>query len=519
MLVSIIIRAHNEEKFIGRLFSEINKQKTSFSYEIILVDSGSTDNTIQIAESFNVKLIRINPHDFTFGYSLNKGIEHALGKFCVMISAHCYPCSEHWLENLIKPFSDGAVALVFGRQHGDNRTKYSEHQIIKRWFPSENVDDCELAFCNNANAAIRKNIWEKYKFNEELTGLEDLDWAKYIKKSGYKISYRADAAIFHIHAEKSKQTYIRYYREALAYRQIYPNEHFGLFEFIKYFSLNVIGDNLHAIKDGMFINNIFSIPIFRFMQFFGTYKAHKFKKKISFKMQRRLYYPNRPKFHFPSIMPSTKKNHSLLIDITRSLDNNIAVWPGSISFSHNIVKNYADHKMKESQVCFNLHTGTHIDAQSHFIKDAQDIDGINLDRFYGKVQVVEYYLDKTVEVDFFQKNILHHEIKKIILKTRNSSHNNHNGSFNKNFISISPSVANWLVQNDINLIGIDGPSIQGFGDSENTTHEILLKHEVIVLENLDLSNVVPGCYELFAFPLKIRNAEASPVRAILRKLD
>lgn len=516
MTVSIIVRAYNEEKHIGRLFSEISQQKADFPYEVILVDSGSTDETIKIAKSFNVKIVHINPEDFSFGYSLNQGIENAQGKYCVMISAHCYPQDEHWLENLILPFQDDKVALVYGRQLGDERTKYSERQIIARWFPKANNDDCQLAFCNNANAAIRKSVWEQYKYNEELTGLEDLDWAKYVKKSGMKIVYRADAAIFHIHEEKSRQVYTRYYREALAYRQIYINEHFSLIDFIKLFSMNVIGDYLHAINDSVLLKNIIAIPTFRLMQFWGTYRAHRYSKKISPNMERRLYYPNRPKLFGEKKVISKRSKYPVLIDITRTMDKNIPVWPGSIEFSQLLVKNHQENKMKESQVCFNLHTGTHVDAPSHFIEGKSDIDEINPAKFCGQAQVIDYYLDTPMNVDFFQKLNLSNEISKILLKTRNSNHNGHNGHFDKNFIAITASAARWLVERQIDLIGIDGPSIQSFHDNGNATHEILLGQDIIVLENLDLSSVVPGHYELFAFPLKIKDAEASPVRAILK---
>lgn len=516
IIVSIIVRAYNEERHIGRLFSEIGKQKTNFPYEVILVDSGSTDRTIQIAKSFNVKVIQINPDNFTFGYSLNRGIENSQGKYCAMTSAHCYPRDEHWLENLILPFNNEKVALVYGRQLGDERTKYSEKQIIKRWFPAEDIDDCELAFCNNANAAIRKSLWEQYKYNEELTGLEDLDWAKFVKKSGMKIVYRADAAVFHIHKEKPQQVYARYYREALAYRQIYINEHFGLVDFFKLFSMNVIGDYLHAINDGVLLKNIIAIPTFRLLQFWGTYRAHQYKEKMSMDMQRRLYYPTRPKFPSVNKIISKRPEYPKLIDITRTMDKNLPVWPGSINFSHMMIKNYKEHRMKESQVSFNLHTGTHVDAPSHFIEGKSDIDEINIAQFCGEAQMIDYYLDTPIDVDFFQKLNLPNRISKILLKTKNSNRCERNGHFEKNFIAITPSAARWLVQQHIDLIGIDGPSIQSFDDNGNATHEILLGREVIVLENLDLSGVIPGRYELFAFPLKIKNGEASPVRAVLK---
>ena len=108
--VSIIVRSFNEERHIGKLFHELFQQETSFRFEIIVVDSGSTDATLDIVGKFNeVNIVQISPDDFSFGYSLNKGIENAHGKYCVFISAHCYPVNKVWLQKLIEPFNDKKV--------------------------------------------------------------------------------------------------------------------------------------------------------------------------------------------------------------------------------------------------------------------------------------------------------------------------------------------------------------------------------------------------------------------------
>lgn len=173
--ISIIIRTFNEEKHIGKLLEETNKQSISSDiFEIILVDSGSTDSTVEIAKRFNVVLVQISPEDFSFGYSLNRGIEKSNGELCVFTSAHCYPVNEYWLENLISPFKDDKIALVYGKQRGNNSTRFSEHQVFAKWFPENSMKYQDHPFCNNANAAIRKSIWKGNKYNERLTGLEDI---------------------------------------------------------------------------------------------------------------------------------------------------------------------------------------------------------------------------------------------------------------------------------------------------------------------------------------------------------
>jgi len=125
---SIVLRAFNEEKHIGRLLSGILEQKMS-AIEIILVDSGSTDATLAIASRYPVRVLSITPEEFTFGRSLNIGCSAAQGEFIVLASAHVYPVYSDWLERLLAPFEDEKVALVYGKQRGNKTTRFSEHQI------------------------------------------------------------------------------------------------------------------------------------------------------------------------------------------------------------------------------------------------------------------------------------------------------------------------------------------------------------------------------------------------------
>ncbi len=135
---SVVIRAYNEAAHIGRLLTGI-QQQTLPEVEVILVDSGSTDGTVQIAEAFGVKLVTISPEEFTFGRSLNRGIEAASHEYVAIISAHCYPVYPDWLEKLIEPLADPEVAICYGKQRGGETNQYSEHQWFKQYFPDFSV--------------------------------------------------------------------------------------------------------------------------------------------------------------------------------------------------------------------------------------------------------------------------------------------------------------------------------------------------------------------------------------------
>ena len=289
-LCSIVVRAFNEEKHIGKLLSGIMHQ-TEKRVEIILVDSGSTDATIEIASRFPVRIVQINPQDFTFGYSLNKGIAVARGEFIVIASAHVYPVYPDWLEQLLKPFANQKVALTYGKQRGNAESKFPEHQIFARWFPDEGIKNQRHPFCNNANAAIRRALWEKHPYDENLTGLEDIEWANWAIKNGYMISYVAEAEIIHVHNETPHAVYNRYRREAMAFKQIFPEEKFGIWDFTRLFISNVVNDMVHASRLGVFTKHFNEILWFRFMQFWGTYQGYKQTGLVNETLRKTFYYP------------------------------------------------------------------------------------------------------------------------------------------------------------------------------------------------------------------------------------
>ena len=289
MNCSIVIRAYNEEKHIGRLLEGI-RQQTIKDVEITLVDSGSTDGTVSVAQSFGARIVRIASDEFTFGRSLNLGIQAATSELIVIASAHIYPVYPDWLESLLLPFEDENTALTYGKQRGLDFAKFSEQQIFHQWFPDVSTPNQETAFCNNANAMIRKNLWEKNPYDETLTGLEDLAWAKWAKGQGYKIAYVAEAEIVHIHNETPKGVYNRYRREAMALRKIYPEANFNFYDFLRLAITNILSDLWHAAREHILWKNLASIFWFRIMQFHGTRMGHRETSLVTPQLRETFYY-------------------------------------------------------------------------------------------------------------------------------------------------------------------------------------------------------------------------------------
>ena len=156
------------------------------------------------------------------------GLPPRTARIIVIASAHVYPVYPDWLESLAAPFDDPQVALAYGKQRGSRASRFSEHQVFAHWFPDESTPRQAHPFCNNANAAIRRSLWEINPYDETLTGLEDMAWARWAIEAGHVIAYTAEAEIVHVHHETPRQVYNRYRREAMAFKRIFPEERFGL---------------------------------------------------------------------------------------------------------------------------------------------------------------------------------------------------------------------------------------------------------------------------------------------------
>jgi rhamnosyltransferase len=305
MNCSLVIRAYNEVVHIGRLLEGV-KQQTLKDVELILVDSGSTDETVAIAESFGARIVRIRPEEFTFGRSLNLGIRAASCELVALASAHVYPVYPDWLERLLEPFSDPQVALSYGKQRGANSSKFSEHQIFQQWFPDQSRPQQAYPFCNNANAAIRRSLWEGHPYDESLTGLEDLAWAKWATAQGYGIAYMAEAEIIHLHNETPRGVFNRYKREGMAFKSIYPEAHFSLYDLVRMVSSNIGFDLLHAVRERVLWRSFASILWFRWMQFWGTYQGYRHSGLLTPELRQTFYYPlgwQKPKFEARDVKP------------------------------------------------------------------------------------------------------------------------------------------------------------------------------------------------------------------------
>jgi glycosyltransferase involved in cell wall biosynthesis len=290
--VSIIIRALNEAAHLPALFEGIAAQ-TRQPEQVVLVDSGSTDESVAISQAAGADIVHIAPKDFSFGRALNVGCAEATGDVLVFVSAHVYPVDELWLERMIAPFENhDDVSLVYGRQTGDeDLTAFSEMEIMRRWFPDKSDPDQDHPFCNNANCAVRASVWRDLPYDELLTGLEDMAWAKRAQELGHRLWYEAGASIVHLHDEPVSKTVNRYRREAIAHKRIFGHQKMSAFEALGLFFANAGRDYLASVPRRKFFRNVVAIPQFRAAQFWGSWKGFRQDGDPTGTLKRRFYYP------------------------------------------------------------------------------------------------------------------------------------------------------------------------------------------------------------------------------------
>ncbi len=290
MKCSVVIRAYNEAAHLGRLLEGLAYQ-TCKDLEVVLVDSGSTDATVQVAQSHGARIVHIEPGEFTFGRSLNRGIESASGEVIIIASAHVYPVYPDWIDCLLRPFDDPHVALAYGKQRGAQVSKFSEHQIFRQWFPDGDIVEQSSPFCNNANAAIRRSLWQAHAYDETLTGLEDVAWAKWAQSQGHHLVYVAHAEVVHIHQETPPGVYNRYRREGMAFKRIFPESHFSIYDCARLTLSNALNDLTEARRQRVLRPSFASILWFRAAQFWGTYQGYRHSSAVTQELRQRFYYP------------------------------------------------------------------------------------------------------------------------------------------------------------------------------------------------------------------------------------
>ncbi|MEM2661291.1 MAG: glycosyltransferase [Nitrososphaeria archaeon] len=232
-LVSIIILTKNAGKHFEELMRKIRSQKFSEKFEILVVDSGSSDSTLNTAKKNGARIFEIRPQDFHHGRTRNLAAKLAQGRYLVYITQDALPVDSYWLKNLVNPLkNDEKAAVVYGRQIAYPNAKPMEKFFYNYFYPKEskiltfeNAKDpskfyLENAFISNVNSAIRREAWKDTRFRNDIIMAEDKDFALRILKKGWKIVYEPAACVYHSHNYSPFSLFKRRLKDGDAFKQI-----------------------------------------------------------------------------------------------------------------------------------------------------------------------------------------------------------------------------------------------------------------------------------------------------------
>jgi rhamnosyltransferase len=226
---TIVIPTKNGAADIGACLEAVHTQKDAGRFEVLVIDSGSTDGTLEIVRRYPVRLERIPPETFHHARTRNYAGDLAKGEVLVFLSQDAIPASDNWLAAFLSNFNDPAIGAVYGRQlpkaeSGLERRSafavmYGGARIVK--LPMDGVDlGHKYYHFSNANSAIRRKVWEVTRFPDDLKVFEDVGIAKRILDSGWSIVYEPEAAVYHSHDFPLDILFKRYFDIGVVYQRL-----------------------------------------------------------------------------------------------------------------------------------------------------------------------------------------------------------------------------------------------------------------------------------------------------------
>jgi glycosyltransferase involved in cell wall biosynthesis len=206
-VVRVVVRAKDEAGRIGLTLERLAAQTAAASAEVVVVDSGSRDGTVDIARRAGARVIEIPPESFTYGYSLNVGCADADTPLLAALSAHAPPRDDSWLARLLEPFGDERVACACGFSKapdgGTLRSPFVQDAAHARAHPFWGY--------SNSAGAFRAELWREHPFREDLPGTEDKEWAWHWLQHGKLVVVDPSLATEHSHRDEGP---VRSFRRA-----------------------------------------------------------------------------------------------------------------------------------------------------------------------------------------------------------------------------------------------------------------------------------------------------------------
>jgi rhamnosyltransferase len=226
------------DELLRRLFS----QRTGFGYEVLVIDSGSTDGTVELANRYGVSVHRIVSSEFDHGATRNLGASLSSGRYVVFLVQDALPVDDGWLAAMVEDLdADETVAGAYGRQIPRPGSSPLARTLMRDW-PTSRLERREqfaggpglyrslspatrrsLAVFDNVSSCVRRSVWERYPF--ERTGFgEDLRWGKTVVEAGYKLVYEPRSAVLHSHERGALYDLRRHYVDGLILQELFGLE-------------------------------------------------------------------------------------------------------------------------------------------------------------------------------------------------------------------------------------------------------------------------------------------------------
>jgi arylformamidase len=204
-----------------------------------------------------------------------------------------------------------------------------------------------------------------------------------------------------------------------------------------------------------------------------------------------------------------------IYDVSRPLHDGGLIYPGDPAIgvrSHSSIAR--GDPANVSSLAFGSHSGTHVDAPSHFLPGGTAVDTIPIDRLVGPAVVLDLPDAGTA---IGAAELMRHDLRdqrRVLLRTRNSALSARS-EFTSEYCALAPDGAEYLLEREVELVGIDYLSIEPYGSHDFAVHHLLLERRVVIVEGLDLSAVPAGLYQFICLPLRLEGLDGAPARAVL----
>lgn len=207
------------------------------------------------------------------------------------------------------------------------------------------------------------------------------------------------------------------------------------------------------------------------------------------------------------------------IDISVPLYSGMVHWPDNPPVKvERMLDMEAGDACNVSKISLGVHTGTHVDAPRHFLRDGMGVHQAPVNALIGPARVIAIADPHAITVEELRR----HDIQRgerVLFKTRNSARCWQTDDFIEDFVYVSQAAARYLASLGVQAVGVDYLSVGGYTTDGTETHQALLSADIWIIEGLNLDGVQPGVYELVCLPLKIADSDGAPARAVLRAGD